>query len=112
MKLKPIFARSGISVRTCIVFNSILFFFTGLIIFTQLSVFTQPASAISFTTSTVRSADVLDYQALGYTYDTLSIQGSNKNLKARKNAANLTSSEILQVCECCHELEKNHDFRH
>lgn len=106
MNLKPIYARIGISARTRILFSSVLLFFTGLIIFTGLSVFTQPASAISFTTSSVRPADVLDYEALGYTYDTLSIHGSNTNLKVRKNAASLTSDEISRFVNAVVSLKR------
>ncbi len=106
MNLKSIYARIGISARTRIVFISVLFFLTGLIIFTGLSIFTQPASAISFTTNSVRPADVLDYEALGYTYDTLSIQGSNRNLKVRKNAASLNSGEISRFVNAVLSLKR------
>lgn len=104
--LKPIYARISIFARTRSVFHSVLLFFAGLIIFTQLSVFTQPASAISFTTNSVRPADVLDYEALGYTYDTVSIRGSNTNLKVRKNAATLTPDEISRFVNAVINLKK------
>lgn len=94
MNIRHIYARMGISARTRIIFNSVLFFLTGLIIFTQLSIFEQPASAISFTTNSAQPADVLDYKALGYTYDSLQRQDSDPSLKVRKNAASLTSNEI------------------
>lgn len=103
MNLQSLYARMGISTR---VFRSVLLFFTGLIIFTQISVFSQPASAITFTTNSVRPADVLDYEALGYRYDTLSIQGSNTNLKVRKNAARLTSTEISRFINAVLNLKK------
>ncbi len=103
MNLQPRYARIGISAHTRIVFSSVLFFFTGLIIFTQLSVFTQPASAISFTTSSVRPADVLNYEALGYTYDTLSRFYALKSGK-RTERVSWIAARGARLPDCAHDL--------
>ncbi len=89
-----IYARLGVPLRHSVLINSVVFFLTGLIISTGLSLWTLPAKAFNFTTEAVRPADTLDYEALGYTYDTLPIQGTNTNLNIRKNAASLTADEI------------------
>ena len=94
MNLKLIYARLGVTFRHAILINSLVFFVTGLILSTGISFLTSPAQAFNFTTNAVRPADTLDYEALGYTYDTLPIQGTNPNLNVRKNAASLTSGEI------------------
>lgn len=94
MTLKSIYARLDISVRRGILINSVLFFLTGLILSTGLSLWTLPAKAFNFTSDAVRPADTINYEAMGYTYDTLPIQGTNTNLNVRKNAASLTQDEI------------------
>lgn len=92
--LKSIYTRIGISERTGKRISSILLFFTSFFLVTKLTLSTVPAYAFNFTSSNVRPADVLDYESLGYTYDTLPIRGSNTNLRVRKNAASLTPAEI------------------
>lgn len=94
MNLKFIYARRCISARTRTLFKSILCFFTGLVLFSQLALFSIPARAIEFSTNTVRPIDILNYEFLGYTYDTLESQDSNPSLQVRKNAVNLSSEEI------------------
>ena len=94
MNLKLIYARLGISFQRRILVNTFLFFLTGLILSTELSLWTMPVKAFNFTTNAVRPADTINYEALGYTYDVLPIQGTNTNLNIRKNAATLTQDEI------------------
>lgn len=106
MNLKYIYGRIGISTSTRSFVKSVLFFFTGLFLFTQLVILNQPADAISFTKGSVRPADVLNYESLGYSYDTLPIQGSNTNLKVRKNAASLTQDEIKRLVNAIVSLKR------
>lgn len=94
MNLKLIYAQLGISFQRRILINTFLFFLTGLILSTELSLWTMPVKAVNFTTNTVRPADTINYEALGYTYDLLPIQGTNTSLNIRKNAATLTQNEI------------------
>jgi tyrosinase len=94
MNLKFACPSIQISLRRRIIISHILFFLSGLILFTQLATFTPPANAIIFTRDGVRPVDVLNYEALGYSYDTVPVQDPVANLKIRKNAANLTLDEI------------------
>lgn len=105
MNFKPIYARIGISATTRIVLRRLLLFFLGLILFTRLATFNQPASAINFAKDGVRPLDALNYESLGYVYDSLPIQGSNTNLKVRKNAASLTPNEINRFVNAVKSLK-------
>jgi tyrosinase len=94
MNLKYACASIQIPLRPRIIISHILLFLSGLILFTQLASFTPSANAIIFTRDGVRPVDVLNYEGLGYSYDTVPVQDPTANLRIRKNVANLTSDEI------------------